>query len=65
MRFWDRAGALPSFEACLLRKMAHGAARIPHKPGARGLDLVELLLQVSSGKGELCCVQPIEREVVA
>jgi hypothetical protein len=45
--------------------MAHGAARIPHKPGARGLDLVELLLQVSSGKGELCCVQPIEREVVA
>jgi hypothetical protein len=33
--------------------------------GAKGLDLVELLLQVSSGKGELRCVQPIEREVVA
>ena len=30
-----------------------------------GLDLVELLLQVSSGKGELRRVQLIEREVVA
>jgi hypothetical protein len=65
MRFRDRAGALPSFEACLLRKMAHGAVGYPPQAGARGLDLVELLLQISSGKGELRCVQPIEREVVA
>ena len=68
-----RAGALPSFEACLLRTMAMvprasvdyiwreeggGAQYIDCNPRLvepmsaylAGLDLVELLLQVSSGK---------------
>jgi hypothetical protein len=65
-----RAGALPSFEACLLRTMATGhrcyiwreegggAQHIdcnprlvePMRAYLAGLDPVELLLQVSSGK---------------